>query len=103
MKARMSVAAASNSVHALRFRHFLLRIANQASMNESQEPWTGSQWNANRHGRSATYTATSAEQCSLTGSRISMDNLSRGDQPVQQAEKFDELAGAVLAAHDPVD
>src|SRR5829696_5577690 len=70
MKSVSARAAASKSGRSARLRHFLLRMANQASTKESQEAWVGSQWKTKgRQGRYASQTATSAERCRLTGSR----------------------------------
>ena len=44
---------AAKSTSSLRARHFLLKMANQASIKESQEACRGSQWKRKRQGRKA--------------------------------------------------
>ena len=50
MKSVIALSAAAKSANSARFRHFLLRMPNQGSTNESQEACNGNQWNRKRQG-----------------------------------------------------
>src|SRR5215207_66278 len=71
MKASISWMAMLASAKSARRKHLRLRMENQTSIKLSQDACTGKKWNTNvRCGWASSQRATSADQCELTGSRL---------------------------------
>src|SRR4051794_30871900 len=71
MKASISWVAMVASAKPARRRHLRLKIENQTSIKLNQDACTGRKWNMNvRCGCTSSQLITSADQCELTGSRI---------------------------------
>src|SRR5215204_419119 len=71
MKASISWVAVVASAKSARRRHLRLKIENQTSIKLNQDACTGRKWNMNvRCGCASSQLITSADQCELTGSRI---------------------------------
>src|SRR5215467_6320819 len=79
MKASICCVAMVASLKLAPRRHFLLRIENQTSINESHEACTGKKWNTKARSEwAASQARTSADQWELTGSRITWIGSSAG-------------------------